>query len=428
MKRESRERNRLNNQGVSLVEVIISITILAVVTLPVLHALVMSARYNGKARERQRVTTSAESIMESFKAYELEEIYNQFQNGNFRGCTLDATGTLAVQRVDASGNDIGVTMEADEKLTDLNAGEAYVYSIANLLNESQKYDARVTVEAVSHMQNVNVIELKDFNPYRDAMMKGIGELQNFDSYMKADFKDNNYVDDFLNDLNDKDKSTVVFDEDNIDYTYLSQEERKISLSLYESGENAVVSYQITCTYKMKEYPYQSVADDATSILYLDSPEYSMEIQGTTQVYSNPKDKLDRVFFYYYPLYDVTRDVIEIENYLSDEVDMYVIKQKRGVNMVTLQTNEASYTGRVNYSGSGTAKLYHNLNENISGSSTTPAPQITGISNVSPMNAVDFMQTQQTLMYEVTVEIFEEGQAALGFTDTPIARLEGTTNE
>lgn len=432
MKRESRERRGLNNRGISLVEVIISITILAVVTLPVLHTLVMAARYNGKARERQRVTTSAESIMESFKAYELQEIYTQFQNGSFRGCALAAEGGgLTVQRMDASGNNIGVTIEPDGKLTDINENEAYVYSITNLLNESRRYDARVTVKAVPDKINVNVIELKDFNPYRDAIMKGIGATSDFSEVIKNDFKDNDYVDAFLDELNDKDKSAVDFTEDNLDYTYLKPTARKIQLSLYESGGNAVVSYRISVSYKIKEYPYQSVADDTTSILELDTVEYSVQVEGETQAYKNPIDKLDRVFFYYYPLYYVDTDRIEITNNLSDAVDLYVIKQMMpSANMAILQTQEASYTGSVSYSGSGSVKLYHNFNENLSGNSSTPSPQIVGIATekVSPLNATNFMQVQQTLMYDVSVEIFEEGQAALGFTDSPIARLEGTTNE
>lgn len=433
MKRESRERKGLNNRGISLVEVIISITILAVVTLPVLHTLVMSARYNGKARERQRVTTSAESIMESFKAYELQEIYAQFQDGSFRGCALplEGGGVLKVQRVDASGNDIGVTIESDGKLTDISADEAYVYSIANLINESQRYDARVTVKAVPDKINMNVIELKDFNPYRDAIIKSIGATSDFSEVIKKDFKDNDYVDAFLNELNDKDKSAVVFTEDNIDYTYLSVVARTIQLSLYENCGNAVVSYRINVRYKVKEYPYQLVAGDTTSILTLDTTEYSVEVEGETQAYNNPKDKLDRVFFYYYPVYYAGEDSIEITNSLTNSVDMYVVKQiMPSVNMAILQTQEASYTGRVSYSGSGSVKLYHNFNENLSGNSSTPSPQIVGIAaeKVSPLNATNFMQVQQTLMYDVTVEIFEEGQAALGFTDSPIARLEGTTNE
>ena len=423
-----RERERIDNRGFSLVEIIISITILAVVTLPVLHTLVMSARYNAKARERQRVTTSAESIMESFKAYELQEIYTQFQNKSFRGCTVDTSSTLAVTGVDALGNDKSVTIEEDGRLTELAENEAYLYSIAKLQNESKHYDARVTVKAVADKISVNVVELKDFNPYRDAIMKGIGETSNFSEIMKADFKAH-YAIDFVDELNDKDESIVVFTEDDLDYNYLSPEKRNISISLYESGENAVVSYEITCKYKMKDYPYQVMESGVlTTKEDLESGEYEVQIQGSTQAYSNPKDKLDRVFFYYYPLYDVEKDIIYIDNQLADTVDIYVVKQVRGIDMTTLQTKEASYVGTVSYGGSGTAKLYHNLDENISGSSSTPTPQIAGITNVSAMKDSDFMQTQQTLMYEVTVEIFEEGQAALGFTGTPIARLEGTTNE
>lgn len=72
---------RLNNGGMSLVEVVVAMTIFAVVTVPVLHALTTSAYYNQKARKRQNVTALAESVMENFKGYSLDSLENEVFTG-----------------------------------------------------------------------------------------------------------------------------------------------------------------------------------------------------------------------------------------------------------------------------------------------------------------------------------------------------------
>ena len=69
---------KLNNRGMSLIEILVAIIILAVVTGPLLHSFVTAIKLNSKAKEQQRVITAAQSIMEGFKAYTLEELCMQF--------------------------------------------------------------------------------------------------------------------------------------------------------------------------------------------------------------------------------------------------------------------------------------------------------------------------------------------------------------
>lgn len=73
-------KNKLNNRGISLVEILVAITILAVAAGALLHAFITSTKINMRAKEQQRVTTAAQSIMEGLKAYTLEDICWQFNN------------------------------------------------------------------------------------------------------------------------------------------------------------------------------------------------------------------------------------------------------------------------------------------------------------------------------------------------------------
>lgn len=78
MKKMLRGRKR-NNRGMSLVEVVVAIAVLSIVMLSVLHSFVYSARYNARSRERQQTTAAAQTVMENFKAYSVQEIWDQFQ-------------------------------------------------------------------------------------------------------------------------------------------------------------------------------------------------------------------------------------------------------------------------------------------------------------------------------------------------------------
>ncbi len=80
MQRNRLNKTEMNNRGFSLVEILIALAILAIITVPLLHAFVTSAKVNMNARRKLRVTTIAQDIMEGLKADSLEEIRYQFAN------------------------------------------------------------------------------------------------------------------------------------------------------------------------------------------------------------------------------------------------------------------------------------------------------------------------------------------------------------
>ncbi|MBO4679515.1 MAG: prepilin-type N-terminal cleavage/methylation domain-containing protein, partial [Lachnospiraceae bacterium] len=73
MSKNNRDCKKLNNEGFSLVEVLVAVIILALVAGPILMAFVMSARFNARARETQRVSAVAESVMEEFKGMSIKD-------------------------------------------------------------------------------------------------------------------------------------------------------------------------------------------------------------------------------------------------------------------------------------------------------------------------------------------------------------------
>ena len=70
--KEYTERRQLNNEGFSLIELLIAIVILSIIVVPLLHSFVTSARTNAKSRNTMHATAIAEDVMEQFEAHTLE--------------------------------------------------------------------------------------------------------------------------------------------------------------------------------------------------------------------------------------------------------------------------------------------------------------------------------------------------------------------
>lgn len=73
-----------NNKGFSLVELLISVAILAVVALPLLQVFTLSAKLTGKARVSGEATAAAQNIQETIEARGVANILNQNTDGTVK--------------------------------------------------------------------------------------------------------------------------------------------------------------------------------------------------------------------------------------------------------------------------------------------------------------------------------------------------------
>lgn len=67
-----------DNYGVSFIELVISILLIAILTSPLLHGFIVSARLSSEAGMRQQQTEEAQNIMENIKQYSIEDIARFF--------------------------------------------------------------------------------------------------------------------------------------------------------------------------------------------------------------------------------------------------------------------------------------------------------------------------------------------------------------
>lgn len=84
------KKRQLNNEGFSLVELLIAIVILSIIVVPLLHSFVTSARTNAKSRSTMHATAIAEDVMEMFEAHTLEEMSDIYKSDTPAGFTNTA--------------------------------------------------------------------------------------------------------------------------------------------------------------------------------------------------------------------------------------------------------------------------------------------------------------------------------------------------
>lgn len=143
-------RQKCSNAGFSLVELLIAVTILAIIVIPLLHMFVTSTRINVKSRQMLRATTVAQDIMEGLKAYNLEEVRAQFappEGASPSTYYYPSNGFYVLSTNLIQGGVREITeLEVDGE-------EIYYFGIENLKMQGGEYDAFIKLDASTYGAN-----------------------------------------------------------------------------------------------------------------------------------------------------------------------------------------------------------------------------------------------------------------------------------
>lgn len=83
---------RKGNEGFSLVEVLIAITILAIITLPILSVFSSAAKTNARAKKIENANTAASNVIEEIKNVSIEDLDSNALNYNYVKADDDLSG------------------------------------------------------------------------------------------------------------------------------------------------------------------------------------------------------------------------------------------------------------------------------------------------------------------------------------------------
>ena len=440
----SQRKRKLNNRGLSLVEVMVGIVILGIVTGPLLHSFVSAMRYNQRAKERQRTTTAAQSIMEGFKAYDIEELCWQFSGDPAHPFRVIANSGVVSEEAlsDRSGDgvpDTSILPQADGTLAFEPASDGhYAFVMQNISFESKLYDARVEVRPKAPLPDAdfdgtqNMAAFEDINGYLDAIYKPQANRDQL-AYTLI-------LNKLLDKLNEEDASDEEFLIADLDTDKLRVEkETTVTIASPDAGV-CVVTVTTVYKYDARHYPYEDADGNEQELgfhgnLGVDDDDDSAVIY-TEEIYNNTQTAadgahLEKVYLYYYPAYrdvsgvKISSETIILQNNSGEAKDIYLIKQVNGtLSNVWLNNYENSYSPTVTGTGSA-INLYHNLNTNLAGGGTTASVSISGVTEKTQL----VENNPEYLLYEVIVSVYEEGAAANGFpAESCLLELNGSMNK
>ncbi len=430
-KQKNLNKHKLNNRGMSLIEVMVAVIILAVVSIPLLHAFTTSARYSLRAKERQRVTYAAQGIMEGMKAYDLANISCQF-NG-LEGFSL-YSGTVGsvweVPTEDRNGDgtlDVSAWDEGGKHMFLPTSSNTYTFGLKDINFDGKLYDARLLLfPNAASVSMINVSTPREMNAYLDGIYRqplnqDMAVLETMQNKVLEELllRDHNFVY-TLSDI-DTDKISI----DKVTTITINKDSGNPNINMV----NVVSEYQ----YRITNYPYYN--DMFLPAVF--SKNFDPISTVVSEIYNNTDTvaqgaMLQNVYAYFYPAYNneatglpILTETIRIVNNTGVEKNVYLIKQRRdGISDGTLNTCENSYTPRIEGSGSGIV-LYHNLDTNLSGISST-----VGSRSYSGVTSRTDIMTENTkiMVYDIQIDVYEQGAADGGFMAEPVLTLKGSMND
>lgn len=281
---------KLNNEGFTLLEVLVAVIILAIVSIPVLHAFVSSANATGKSKYKMYATNAAETIMEDIANMSAEEIVAKYD----ADATADAAGKIALT-VDAA---TAATLNKD-------VADAY----------DKGFTAQITLDPTM-FPNANGINVPEFNTVSSdtSAIFCMGEDAVKDVYDKYARYSKEYCDIHGGDPHNNNYfKDLLVREIRVDIA------KSGTMTDAEGNEIDKVSVNVAVTYLLEE---DDLVDDA----------YEVNKVVDRQIFNNTasKEKLNSIFIMYDPMYDVASskegDIIIIHNHDSVEANLYLVAQ------------------------------------------------------------------------------------------------------
>ncbi len=432
-------RKKLNNKGMSLVEIIVAMAILSAVSVVVLRSMTTSMKYNNEARLKQGATTVGECVMENFKAYDMESLAHQFGNStlpaNLRFMGGNGNTAVMAKQGTSSFTDAIVTNALGEKEFVRSPLESYIFTVGEFVQDGRKYDARVTVE---QKEAATVADCAQINEYTD------GVIASHENYFPIAY--NAILGEVANQITLLDETDdpveLIYTASDMQTDKIKITDVKHLINIYAEGGATKVDYSITYAYEVTGHPYFEEDGTEAYASYTATYDYIFSSGTTTrEIYNNTNTvmggaKLEAIYLYYYPQYKSVEyasadagDEIVIQSSVGSAIDVFLMKQKNpGYTDAVIQSKETGYRVRVSGSGTGAVNLYHNYNRIIGGTGGVPAAPSIATGDFASVQDYQAKTKEVPLLYSLKVEVFERRDGGALCAGERFVVLEGTMNE
>ena len=301
-----------DNRGVSLVELLAAMIILALVVAPMLQSFLVSMKLNNKARNTMRATTVAQNLMERLSAFQLEEICEQFNlEENFKIYPQNNPDVTMYheEMAEADGSKSGIVEEDAQGNSKFifkgKQSNQYVFLLQNMEEDDRIYDAKITLDATGYRKEAG-------NPESEKT---------------------SYNDDYSFEVTKMDSLTdaVLFwgtnQEENAYKTFI--QEKGITLTSEELAKNVKRTMELTFEkYEGDGEQYRNGTTIRVRITY----EYGGKSYTDDQAVLYPVREVKNVYLMYTPNYHSTSDSMAEDKIIihtngSQEYYCYLIKQR-----------------------------------------------------------------------------------------------------
>lgn len=346
-------RKKINNMGMSLVEIIVAMAVLTIVTVPVLYIFVYSANFNGRARQRQQTTAAAQTVMENLKAYSVENICKSFNDKTF---PVSGAGSTGFDEQIVSG----VTFTS-EGVPVYSGGEIKL-QISGMEYQSQTYNAEIKL--TGHGSQASRIDSLKYENYtqENAVSYAVSNAAMDSDALWA------IMGIVAQEWNDKENGADPVPDppaahlpSEVDASKIEITQRELKVDVDQVGSQYVAKVSCVYTYKVTGHPYVNPATGASDTFNISETTYQHDLSGSgagAQEIFNQSTPLKYLYLYYYPAYNyipgagaldpgapvrVGKDQITINNNTGTEVACYIYKQKNlAISDAKLRTSEGSY--------------------------------------------------------------------------------------
>ena len=125
---------KLNNKGMSLVEILVTVAIIAIIAAPLINSFLNAMQVNSKARTIQNGTAVAQDTAELFKVFDVATLVDSYEADGVTVTYDDATGVYTFEGIEAAGADgesfvVDVKLDPTQYKTDAGSGKVEVNDV-----------------------------------------------------------------------------------------------------------------------------------------------------------------------------------------------------------------------------------------------------------------------------------------------------------
>lgn len=360
---------KLNNTGMSLVEIIVAMCILTIVTVSVLSIFVYSIRLNARSRTRQQTTAAAQTVMENFKAYPVRELCEQFDGvhetvggvDTVKAFSVNGTGVttqivrLVGSAVPGASSAPAVLPSNDSAAIDalLASGDDMNLQVYNMEYQNEYYDVEVQLRrhGGSHVADMQTLIYE--NRTEDNSAAYIGD-RGMDATALAGIADK--VAEKWTDEEQMASATPApaRSGSEVDLSKIHIKKRELTATVKQDGSDYVVLMECKYWYTVDSFDYVDASGASQTFGGMPETEYPYMMDRADPNNLQPQKEIFRkpvaagnpinLMLYYYPAYhdvgtvrvavSVAEDSIVIKNELPvplggerPEVKCYLYKQR-----------------------------------------------------------------------------------------------------